>query len=42
MNTLDGEEAVWLLLLADALHEDGQVVMVVQLIHIDLPCDLVG
>ena len=40
-NTLDGEEAVWLLLLADALHEDGQVVMVVQLVHLDLPSDLV-
>jgi len=41
-DTLTGEEAVGLLLLTDSLHEDGEVVMVVQLLHLNLPCDLVG
>mmetsp|Transcript_70913 Transcript_70913/g.207789 ORF Transcript_70913/g.207789 Transcript_70913/m.207789 type:complete len:288 (+) Transcript_70913:299-1162(+) len=40
VHALDSEEAVGLLLLADAVEEDGQVVVVVQLIHVDLPGDL--
>ena len=41
-HTLAGEELVRLLLFADALHEDWQVVMVVKLLGINLPCDRVG
>ena len=41
-DTLDSEESVWVLLLTDALHEDGEVVMVVELVHLNLPCNLVG
>ena len=41
-DTLAGEEAVWVLLLTDALHEDGEVVMVVELFHLNLPLDFVG
>ena len=40
-DTLAGEEAVGLLLLTDALHEDGEVVMVVELGNFDFPCNLV-
>ena len=36
-NALAREEAVRLLLLTDALHEDGQVVMVVELLNFNLP-----
>ena len=35
-DTLDGEEAVRLLLLAEAVEEDGEVVMVVQLLDVQL------
>ncbi len=42
MDALDSEEAVWFLLLTDALHKDGQVMMVVKLANLDLPSDLVG
>jgi len=38
-DTLDREEAVGVLLLADALEEDGQVVMVVELLDLNLPVD---
>ena len=41
-DTLHGQEAVGVLLLADALKEDGQVVVVVKLHNVDLPEDLVG
>ena len=41
-NTLDGKESVRILFLTDALHEDRQVVMVVQLAHLNLPGNLVG
>lgn len=40
-DALNGEESVWVLLLADALHEDGEVVMVVELVDLDLPLDSV-
>ena len=39
---MDGKESVGVLLLTDALHEDGEVVMVVKFVHLNLPCDLVG
>ena len=39
---MDGKESVGVLLLTDALHEDGEVVMVVKFVHFNLPCDLVG
>jgi hypothetical protein len=38
---LHGQEAVRVLLLADAFEEDGEVVVVVQLGHVDLPVDFV-
>ena len=41
-DTLAGEEAVGLLLLADTLHEDGEVVMVVELLGLNLPLNHVG
>ena len=41
-DTLDSEESVWVLLLTDSLHEDGEVVMVVELVHLNLPRNLVG
>jgi len=41
-DTLHGQEAVRVLLLANALEEDGQVVVVVKLHDVDLPEDLVG
>ena len=40
-NTLDGKESVGVLLLTDALHEDGEVMMVVKFVHLNLPCNLV-
>lgn len=40
-HTLDGQEPVWVLLLTDAFHEDGQVVMVVELLNLDFPRNLV-
>lgn len=39
---LHGEEAVRLLLLTQAIKEDGQVVMVVELLTVDLPADVVA
>lgn len=41
-DTLNSKESVWVLLLADSLHEDGKVMMVVKLANIDLPLDFVG
>ena len=41
-DTLDSEESIWVLLLTDSLHEDGEVVMVVELVHLNLPRNLVG
>jgi len=38
---LDGKESIWVLHLADTLHEDGQVVMVVELGNFNFPCNLV-
>jgi hypothetical protein len=38
-DTLHGQEAVRVLLLADALEEDGQVVVVVELLDLNLPVD---
>ena len=40
-DTLAGEEAIRVLLLTDALHEDGEVMMVVELFHLNLPLDFV-
>ena len=40
--SLHGEESVWVLLLTDALEEDGQVVMVVERHDVNLPEELVG
>eukprot|EP00306_Pavlova_sp_CCMP459_P009772 CAMPEP_0185191588 /NCGR_PEP_ID=MMETSP1140-20130426/15762_1 /TAXON_ID=298111 /ORGANISM="Pavlova sp., Strain CCMP459" /LENGTH=294 /DNA_ID=CAMNT_0027758297 /DNA_START=395 /DNA_END=1275 /DNA_ORIENTATION=+ len=39
---LEGKELVRLLLLAQAVKEDGQVVMVVELVNVHLPADAVG
>ena len=30
------------MLFTDSLHEDGQIMMVVELVHLNLPCNLVG
>ena len=40
-DALHREETVWVLLLTDSLEEDGQVMMVVELGHVDLPVDFV-
>ena len=40
-DSLDRQESVGVLLLADTLEEDGEVVMVVKLHHVHLPVDLV-
>ena len=40
-HTLHCQKSVWVLLLSDTLEEDGQVMMVVQLLDFDLPVDLV-
>ena len=39
---MDSKESVGVLLLTDALHEDGEVMMVVKFVHLNLPCNLVG
>ena len=41
-DSLNGEESVWVLLLADALHEDRQVVMIVKLGDFNFPGNFVG
>jgi hypothetical protein len=40
-DTLDGEESVRILLLTDALEENGEVMMVVELLDLNLPVDAV-
>ena len=40
-HSLNCQEAVWLLFLADTFHEDGQVMVIVQLFHFNLPLDRV-
>ena len=40
-DTLDGEETVGIVLLTDSFEEDGKVMMVVELGHINLPVDLI-
>ena len=40
-DTLHGEEAVWVSLLSDTLEEDGQVVVVIELLDLDFPLDAV-
>lgn len=40
-DTLHGQEAVWVLLLTDALEEDWQVMVVVELLDLNLPVDTV-
>ena len=40
-DALDSKESVWILLLTDSLHEDGKVMMVVELVDFDLPVNLV-
>ena len=39
---MHGEESVWVLLLTDALEEDGEVMMVVERHDVNLPEELVG
>jgi len=38
---LDGQEAVRILFLADSLKENGEIVVIVKLHHVDLPLDFV-
>ena len=40
-DTLDGEESVRILLLTDALEENGQIMMIVELLNLNLPVDAV-
>lgn len=40
-DALHCEETVWVLLLTDALEEDGQIMVVVQLLDLNLPIDTV-
>lgn len=40
-DALHCEESVWVLLLSDALEEDGQVMVVVQLLDLNFPVDAV-
>jgi hypothetical protein len=40
-DSLHGQESVWVLLFSDALEEDGQVVVVVQLLDFHFPVDFV-
>mmetsp|Transcript_54004 Transcript_54004/g.96718 ORF Transcript_54004/g.96718 Transcript_54004/m.96718 type:complete len:232 (+) Transcript_54004:213-908(+) len=37
---LDSQESIWILLLSEAVKEDGQVVMVVQLLYVHFPGNL--
>ena len=41
-DSLDGEEAVWILFLTDSFHENGKIMMVVKLVDLDLPGNFVG
>lgn len=38
---MHGKETVWVLLLADALEENGQIMMVIELLDFNLPVDSV-
>ena len=40
-NTLDGKESVWILLFSDTLEENGEIMMVVELLNFDFPVDSV-
>ena len=40
-NALHSEESVWVLLLTDALEEDGQVMVIVKLLNLNLPIDTI-
>ena len=42
VDTLHSQEPVWVLLLTDTFHKDGQVVMVVKLADLNLPRKLKG
>lgn len=39
--SLNSQESVWVLLFSDALEEDGQVVVVVELLDFDFPVDFI-
>lgn len=39
--SLHGQESVWVLLLSDAFEEDGQVVVVVELLDFNFPVDFI-
>jgi hypothetical protein len=40
-DTLDGEESIWVLLFADTLEENRQVMVIIKLLDLDLPVDTV-
>ena len=40
-NALDGQEAVGILFFSDSLKENGEIVVIVKLHHVDLPLDFV-
>jgi len=39
---LHSEETVWVTFLSDALHEDWEIVVIIELANLDLPLDLVA
>ena len=40
-DSLNSKESVWVLLLADTLHEDWEIVMIIKLVHLNFPLNLV-
>ena len=40
-DSLNSEESVWVLLLADTFHEDWEVVMIIELVHFNFPLNFV-
>jgi len=40
-NTLDGKESVWILLFSDTLEENGEIMMVIELLNFHFPVDSV-
>ena len=40
-NTLDGKESVWILLFSNTLEENGEIMMVIELLNFDFPVDSV-
>jgi hypothetical protein len=40
-DTLDGEESIWVLLFADTLEENRQVMVIIKLLDLNLPVDTV-